>query len=64
MVGYYGDLGAMPDMSCQAEGQQQALQLWCGLGQGEEATLMGINANAVLKRVSLPSFLFFDQLRF
>jgi hypothetical protein len=48
--GSHGDLGAMPDMSCQAEGQHQARRLWCGLGQGEEAALMGMNANAVLKR--------------
>jgi len=34
--GSHGDLGAMPDMSCQTGGQQQALQLWWGLGQGEE----------------------------
>ena len=42
-------LFAMPDRLCQAEGQQQTLQLWRGLGQAKKAMVRSHYAANVLE---------------
>jgi hypothetical protein len=53
-------------LTCRAKREVSSKLCNCGVDsdKAKTPTLMGSNANAVLKEVSLPFFLFFDQLRF